>query len=114
LLQSTWQNIAMATVSVPLFEFGRTKRQSEAQGALASASEHQRDEAYDELERDWHKARDELAALRDEEALDHESVDETAEIARLRYSSYRDGGSTILDVETANLSAVDARVTAAR
>lgn len=114
LLESTWQNTALVTASLPLLEFGRTKRQSEAQEALAEASERQRDEAYDELERDWHKARDQFAALRDEEALDQESVAETAEIARLRYSSYRDGGLTILDVETANLSAVEARVTAAR
>jgi outer membrane protein TolC len=114
LLQSTWQNTAMVAASLPLVEFGRTKSQARAQEALAAASERRRDQACDELERDWHKARDQFAARRDEEALDRESVAETAEIARLRYSSYHDGGSTILDVETANLNAVEARVTAAR
>ncbi len=114
LLVPAWQNTAGLTASVPIFELGRTRRQAEAQRALAAASRHQQDEAYDELSRDWHKARDQLATLRGEEDLDRQSVDETAEIARLRYASYRDGGSTILDVETADTNSVLARVAAAR
>jgi len=114
LLESAWQNVGGASVSVPFLEFGRTRREARAQRDLADAAARQRDEALDELDRDWHKARDQYAALRWQEALDRESVEETAEIARLRYSSYRNGGSTILDVETANLDAVEARVTAAR
>lgn len=114
LLASTWQNTAGVSASMPLFEFGRTKHQAQAQRALADSSRHRREEAYDELVRDWHKARDQFAALREEEGLDRESVDENSEIARLRYSSYRDGGSTILDVETADLNSVQSRITAAR
>ena len=113
LLQSTWQNTALFTASVPLFEYGRTRNQARAQQSLADASERQADEALDELERDWRKARDEVAALRDQEAIDGESTSETAEIARLRYRSYRDGASTILDVQTANIDALQARIAAA-
>jgi outer membrane protein TolC len=114
LLSSVWQNTAGVSASVPLFEWGRTKNQAAAQRMLAASTESRRDEALDELVRDWHKARDQFSALRDEEALDRESIDETAEIARLRYASYRDGGSTILDVETADLNSVQSRVTGAR
>ncbi|MDE2490541.1 MAG: TolC family protein, partial [Elusimicrobia bacterium] len=113
-LKTAWQNTAALSASVPLFEFGRTRRRAEAEEDQASASDRRRDEARDELERDWLKARDELAALRDEEALDRESVAETDELARLRYASYRSGGSTILDVETADADAVQAKVLAAR
>lgn len=113
LLESTWQNTAGVAASMPLFEFGRTRRQADSQRAAAGASESRRQEASDELDRDWSKARDQLSALRDEERIDAESVDETAEIARLRYKSYKDGGSTILDVETADVNAILARVTAA-
>jgi outer membrane protein TolC len=114
LLQSTWQNTALVTAGVPLFEFSRTKKQAKAVAALAQASEHQKDEAFDELLRDWNKARDQFAALKDQSAIDRESVAETKKLVRLRYSSYRNGGSTILDVQAANLSAVQARILAAQ
>ena len=113
-LERTWQNTLGASASVPLFEWGRTREQARAQRSQAEAADHQRDEAYDELVRDWHQARDRFAALRDQVAVDRDSVAETAEIARLRYASYRNGASTITDVETANLNAVEARVLAAR
>lgn len=114
LLEGAWQNTAGLGASVPLFEFGRTAQRARAQEAEADSAERRREEAYDELVRDWSKARDALAALRDEEAIDVASVEETAEIARLRYSSYKAGGSTILDVDTADVNAVQARVIAAR
>lgn len=113
-LERTWQNTVGAAASVPLFEWGRTREQARAKRELADAAARQRDQAYDELLRDWHQARDRFAALRDQAAIDRDSVAETAEIARLRYASYRNGASTITDVETANLNAVEARVLAAR
>ncbi len=113
-VQWYYQNMPAFSASVPLFDGGRIQKLAQAQRDLAKAAERQHDEAYDELLRDWHKARDQYAALVDQEAVDLQSVEETAEIARLRYSSYRSGGSTILDVETANLNAVESKVTAAR
>lgn len=114
LLERVWQNTAGVSASMPLFDYGRVKNQEKAARALSQAAYHQRQEAYDSLKRDFSRARDQLSALRDEQGLDAESVDETAEIAKLRYTSYKDGGSTILDVETANVNSVHARVTAAR
>ena len=113
-LERTWQNGFGASARVPLFEWGRTRSLARAQRRQADAAQRDRDQAYDELLRDWHEARDRLSALRDLEAIDAQSVEETAEIARLRYASYRSGGSTITDVETANLGALEARVLAAR
>jgi outer membrane protein TolC len=114
LRESVWQNTALVAASVPLFELGRTRSLAAGQRAQADAAERRRDDARDSLERDWRKARDRYQALRDQEALDRQAVDETEEIARLRYSSYREGASTILDVTAANISAVQTRVEAAR
>ena len=114
LLEDVWQNAAGVSASVPLFEFGRTKRLALAQKDLAGASQAQESQSYDELVRDWHKARDEYAALDDIESLDRESLEDTAEIAKLRYASYENGGSTILDVETADLDALQAQIGAAQ
>ncbi|MDE2040365.1 MAG: TolC family protein [Elusimicrobia bacterium] len=114
LLQGAWQNAAGLAASVPLFEWGLSRHEAQAQNRLADESAWRREQVLEELERDWLAARDRYAALRYEERLDDESVQETAEIARLRYASYRAGGSTILDVESANLGAVEARVAAAR
>ncbi len=113
-LETTWQNTFGAQASVPIFEWGRTRSLALAQREQADASARLRDQAYDDLLRDWHKSRDQLAALQDQESIDREAVANTAEVARLRYTSYRNGASTITDVETANLSAIEARVTAAR
>ena len=40
LVESTWQNTAMVTASLPLLEFGRTKGQTRAQEALAAPARH--------------------------------------------------------------------------
>lgn len=113
-VQWYYQNIPSFSASVPLFDGGRIEKLAQAQREFAKAAERQRDEAYDELLRDWHKARDQYAALVDQESVDRQSVKETEEIASLRYASYRSGGSTILDVVTADLNAVESKVTAAR
>jgi outer membrane protein TolC len=110
--KSYWQNTASLNATVPILEFGRTKNQAAAQKLLAEASESQSVQALDDLLMNWHKAHDQYSALRDEEQLDQISVAETAKIATLRYASYKYGGSTILDVETADINALGARVSA--
>src|SRR5262249_4610663 len=109
-LVSAWQNSGALSMSMPLFEYGQTESNARAQRKFADASEAQKDEALDELERDWHKAGDQYRGYRDQEEIQKNAVSEWDEIAKLRYSSYRDGGSTILDVETANNSALLAKI----
>jgi multidrug efflux system outer membrane protein len=109
-LVSAWQNSGALSMTVPLFDYGQVNSNARAQRKLADASEAQKDEALDELERDWHKAGDEYRGYRDQEEIEKQSIEEWNEIARLRYASYRDGGSTILDVETANNDALLAKI----
>jgi len=113
-LERVQQNTLSLTASLPLFEARKTARDAEEQRNLAAAADAGRRQASDELARDWGKARDQLAALRDQETLDRSSVDETAEVARLVYSAYAAGSRTFLEVQSANLRALQARASAAR
>ncbi len=114
LLQTVWQNEAGFGLSLPIFDYGLNRSQARTQQSLAGASLAQENEASDQLLRDWHKAQDHYAALKNIETLDRQAVDETGQIARLRYASYKIGGSTILDVETANIDAIEALIAAAQ
>jgi outer membrane protein len=102
------------TASMPLFEERRTSRQADRQKRLANAADRRRDLAIEQLSRDWDKARAALAALRDQEALDVTAVVESAELARLIYLAYQGGRRSYLDVQTYDLTALQAKVAAAQ
>ena len=102
------------TASVPLFEDRRTSRQADQQKRLANAADRRRDLAAEQLARDWDRARAQLAALRDEQALDQTAVAESAELARLIYLAYQGGRRSYLDVQTYDLTALQAKVAAAQ
>jgi len=103
------------SASVPLFEYGRTKQQAagpESPGRLKPPPA--RRGLPTSFCATGTKRRTNLRPCATKRRSTANQLEETAEIARLRYSSYRDGGSTILDVETADVNSVLARVTAAR
>jgi outer membrane protein TolC len=102
------------TASVPLFEDRRTSRQADRQKRLANAADRRRDLAIEQLARDWDKARSALAALRDQAALDATAVVESAELARLIYLAYQGGRRSYLEVQTYDLTALQAKVAAAQ
>jgi outer membrane protein TolC len=102
------------TASIPLFEDRRTSRQADRQKRLANAADRRRDLAVEQLARDWDKARAALAALRDQETLDATAVVESAELARLIYLAYKGGRRSYLDVQTYDLTALQAKVAAAQ
>ena len=113
-LQSVTQKSVGVSASVPLFEGRRSSRQAEEQGHLAAAAERRRDLEGEQLSRDWDRARAQLAALRDQQALDSTAVVESAELARLVYLAYQAGRRSYLDVQTYDLTALQAKVAAAQ
>ncbi len=113
-LQYVTQKSAGLTASVPLFEDRRTARQADSSRRQAAAAERRRDLAAEQLSRDWDKARAALAALRDQAALDAAAVVESDELARLIYLAYRGGRRSYLDVQTYDLTALQAKVAAAQ
>ncbi|MFI5363764.1 MAG: TolC family protein, partial [Elusimicrobiota bacterium] len=102
------------TASIPLFEDRLTARRADDQKNLATAAERRRDLAAEQLARDWDKARAALAALRDQQTLDAAAVVESAELARLIYLAYQGGRRSYLDVQTYDLTALQAKVAAAQ
>jgi outer membrane protein TolC len=112
-LYSFVQNSASLGLSLPIFESGRTS-EKQRESALNEASVNaRRDEAALAARRDFDKAADAYKALIAEQGLNIESVDDAAEAAKLAYEAYKAGGSTWLEVESANLKALQAKTAAA-
>lgn len=113
-LESVTQKSVGLTASLPLFEGRQTARAVSEQRHLAGAAESRRALASEELKRDWDVARSALASLREQQDVDARSVAETEELTRLIYLSYKAGRSNYLEVQSANLRALEAKVQAAR
>lgn len=110
ILENVHQNAIGLTLSMPLFESSKSSNEALEKQNLAIASENRREEARTNLVRDWHKANDQLQGLKEKVLIFKTSVDESAERAKLVYSSYRVGRSSFLEVQSANLHALEAKV----
>ncbi len=113
-LESVTQKTVGLTASLPLFEGRQTVRAVDEQKKLAGAAESRRELAAEELARDWDKARVALGSLREQLGVDEKSAADADELARLVYLSYRTGSSNYLEVQSANLRALEAKVQTAR
>ncbi|MGD9643318.1 MAG: TolC family protein [Elusimicrobiales bacterium] len=112
-LYSFWQNSASLSLNLPLFEGGRSAEKRRESELNAAAATERRDEAALLAEKDYRKALDSYAALMAEQAINIDALDDAEEAARLSYEAYKAGGATWLDVESANLKALQAKTTAA-
>ena len=112
-LYSFLQNSAGLSLSLPLFESGRLAGREKESRLNAEAADAKRDEASGEAGRDFAKALDEYNALMEEQLLNIEAVDDAQEASKLAYEAYKAGGGTWLEVESANLKALQAKTTAA-
>lgn len=112
-LYSFVQNSASLALSLPLFESGRSAEKEKESALNAAAALEKRDEAALAAKRDFAKAQDAYKALLAEQSINIEAVDDAAEAGRLAYEAYKAGGGTWLDVESANLKALQAKTTAA-
>ncbi|HBB68226.1 MAG: hypothetical protein A2X28_06180 [Elusimicrobia bacterium GWA2_56_46] len=112
-LYSFVQNSASLALSLPLFESGRSSEKEKESALNAAAALEKRDEAALAAQRDFDKTRDAWKALTAEQAINSGAVDAAVEAAGLAYEAYRAGGGTWLDVESANLKALQAKTTAA-
>lgn len=113
-LRSVWQKTAGVSASVPLFEWGRSRRGADDWRAQAAAAESRGAQARGELSRDRAKALERLAALATQSPILDRSIAETEEIERLTYSSYKAGRATFLEVQSANVRALEAKTARAR
>jgi len=112
-LYSFLQNSAGVSLSLPLFESGRIADREKETLLNAGSAEEKKNEAALEAGRDFAKALDEYEALMEEQLLNIEAVDDASQAAKLAYESYKAGGGTWLEVESANLKALQAKTGAA-
>lgn len=113
-LESVTQKSVGLSASLPLFEARQTASAQAEQRHLAAAARARKDLAAEELARDWDSARVALASLREQLEVDDRSAADAEELARLVYRAYRAGSSNYLEVQSANLRALEAKVQAAR
>lgn len=112
-LYSFMQNSAALSLSLPLFESGRSgEKQKEVEKNAAAALE-RRGEVLRAARKDFEAARDAYRALLTEQALNSAAIKEAEEAAGLSYEAYQTGSATWLEVESANLKVLQARTTAA-
>jgi outer membrane protein TolC len=112
-LYSFLQNSASLALSLPLFEKDLSRERQKENEFNAEAALRRRNDAEQAAGRDFSKARDAYRELIAEQAVNIEAVDDAVEAGRLAYASYLAGGSTWLDVESANLKTLQAKTTAA-
>lgn len=113
-LENIYQNTFIAGLSFPLFDGGRISREAAEKRSLAEAAAKRQQQVSEELMRDWRKTRDQLEALYTMREISEKSVQETQELAQLMYTGYQVGRSSFLEVQSANLRALEAKVHATR
>ncbi|MBI5882050.1 MAG: TolC family protein [Elusimicrobia bacterium] len=113
-LEDFHQNAVGVSASMPLFEFGRTRREAEGLDRQALAAEERAEGSRRDLVRDWQKAKDQLLGLKAQKELCLKAAAEAHEAAGLTYESYKAGRVTFIEVQTANLRELEALVQTAR
>jgi outer membrane protein TolC len=113
-LENVNQKSAYVSATMPLFAFGQAWAQTGEQEKNAQAGREREAQLCSDMKRDWLKARDSLASLKDLKEIYALSVKETQELYRLVYDAYKNGSSSYLEVQDASVHALQAKVQAAR
>jgi outer membrane protein TolC len=109
-LEDVTQRTLGVAASLPLFEGFRRVRAEADQREQARSLEARRDSAAADYLRDWRKAVDALAGLRVQRETNRRAAEEAGELARLTYAAYTTGQARLIEVQTANLGELQARV----
>jgi outer membrane protein TolC len=109
--ESAEQNTFMVTLSMPLFEADLSRSAASQRLRESMASDFLKEQRLTDINRDWHKAQDHLASLKAQNEVNDRSIAEAEEIAHLTYSAYRAGKVNYLDVQSANVRSLEAKVT---
>ena len=114
ILEQINQNTVFVGLSMPLFD-GNRIRHLVAQNLMeAQSARYRKDQLMVDIQRDFAKARELLDSLREQQKLAKQDVLRSEEAARLYYESYKAGSINLIDVQSANVRALLAKVSAAR
>ena len=114
IIENINQNTLSASLSFPLFEFNRNGHEVAEKEKEADAARHRKNQLQLDLSRDFWKAKEQLRSLREQQKDSEESVRQSELLAKLNYDSYRNGRITLVDVQAANVRALQAKVDLAR
>lgn len=103
-------NIFSVNVSMPIWDARLNRSLSDKYLNEARAQENQKAQLLSDLARDHAKSSDAIASLGSQLGVSRAAGREAEEIARLTYLSYTAGRSTLLEVQSANLKMMEARV----
>lgn len=109
-LENFNQNIIGVNLSMPLYEGNRSANEAAEKNNMAMMSEHRKNQAQRELIRDLQKSQNQLNGLREKVDIYKNLVNESEERSELIYGSYKIGKSSFLEVQSANLQALEAKV----
>ncbi len=113
-LQRVNQNIFAASLSMPLFEGGRTRHNATQKRLEAEAARSSRLQLKVNMDRDYTKAQELLLKLNEQQKLATEDVERSRQAAGLYYQSYKGGKLNLTDVLAANNRALQSEVNATR
>lgn len=113
-LEQVQQNTIGVTLTWSLFEAGRVSKETGEKRMLAEASDHRKGQTQIDMIRDWSDSRDQLRVLHEQQRVNSDSLRESEQIAKLTYASYKLGRTNFLDVQNANLRALNAKIQAAK
>ena len=108
--ESITQKTFGATASLPIFEFGRVSDDVAGERRRAAAATSRRDDELETLQQEWLTDWDHLRGLQAQEALLRQAAAETAELARITFDAYKNGGVSHVEVENANFRALGTQV----
>ena len=112
ILQTVQQNIVSVSLNMPLFDWGQIISDSDSKHKQFEAYLKDLDQAKLDMWRDWNKGQDGLRSLEHQQTLNETGVNETKQLAKLTYQAYKAGTTRFLEVQTANVQALNAKVQA--
>lgn len=101
---------AGVSLRLPLFEGGKNKDKAQAQRLSADAAREQKKDVEEALKALFYSSKDSLAALDVETDLARRLAQKAEQSAGLTYQAYNAGAVTFLEVDDANLAALQSRM----
>lgn len=110
ILQQINQNTFGVNITIPIYEGKKSLSEHYEKSFTAKALSNRKNQSIKELSSEFKKALIQFKALQAKSDIYHVSIKESEERARLVYSSYLSGKISFLEVQSANLQALDAKV----
>lgn len=109
-----WQETIGITLSLPLLIGDPSPDQASQLKNAAMATRHRKAQLLDDLQRDFLRTRTLLMSLQERRKLAAQDVIQSGVASKLYYRSYLAGKVNLIDVQNANVQALQAKVNAAR